>query len=110
VILLYLMIATALLIMREQRRVISLRRLRADQETAALIRQTHLSTTVLHQVGSPLQTLHATIGLLTLKGVARRGDQSGARCARAAERGLPARAPPARRSAGQPAARSSGCA
>ena len=62
----YLMIATALLIMREQRRVISLRRLRADQEAAALIRQTHLLSTLLHHVGSPLQTLQATIAMAPL--------------------------------------------
>jgi hypothetical protein len=67
---LYLFIAVAILMMREQRRVASLRRLRNDQEGAALTRQAHLSTLLLDRVGSPLQTLHLSIDLLRDRGVA----------------------------------------
>jgi hypothetical protein len=56
-ILLYALVAMGLLVMREQRRVASLWRLRADREAAALLRQSGLLLAVLDQMGTPLQVL-----------------------------------------------------
>src|SRR5262249_55669481 len=55
--LIYLLIAGALLVMREQRRVASIRILRADRERAALTRQAGVVLALLDQLGTPLQTL-----------------------------------------------------
>jgi hypothetical protein len=55
--LVYLLIAGALLVLREQRRVASIRILRADRERAALTRQAAVVLALLDQLGTPLQIL-----------------------------------------------------
>jgi hypothetical protein len=56
----HLLIAAALLTMREQRRVASVRLLRADREAAAQARQAGVVLALLDQVSSPLQVLTLT--------------------------------------------------
>jgi hypothetical protein len=58
--LLHLLIAAALLTMREQRRVASVRLLRADREMAAQARHAGFVLALLDQVCSPLQVLMST--------------------------------------------------
>jgi hypothetical protein len=60
----YLLIAIALLLLRDQRRLASLLLLRADRETAALVRQAGVVLAVLDQLGSPLQTLTSSTEIL----------------------------------------------
>jgi hypothetical protein len=55
--LIYLLIAGALLVMRDQRRVASIRILRADRERAGLTRQAGVVLALLDQLGTPLQIL-----------------------------------------------------
>jgi hypothetical protein len=62
--LLYLLIGIALLAMRDQRRVMSLRLLRAERQAATLWRQAQVSLALLDQVGSPLQVLALTTAAL----------------------------------------------
>jgi hypothetical protein len=57
---LHLLIAMALLAMREQRRVASVRLLRADREAAAQARQAGVMLALLDEVASPLQVLTLT--------------------------------------------------
>jgi hypothetical protein len=60
----YLLIAVALLLLREQRRVASVRLLRADREMAALARQADVVLALLDQFGSPLQILTVSTAIL----------------------------------------------
>jgi hypothetical protein len=59
--LVHLVIAIALLAMREQRRVASIRILRADGDAAAQVRQAGVVLRFLDQLGSPLQVLTITV-------------------------------------------------
>jgi hypothetical protein len=63
----FLLIALALLATGEQRRVASIRLLRADRETAVLTNQAGVVLALLDQLGSPLQTLTVSIALVTLE-------------------------------------------
>jgi hypothetical protein len=60
----FLVVGCALALTREQRRVASLRRLRAEREVAVLERQSSLSLQLLDQTGSPMQVLTLCAGLL----------------------------------------------
>lgn len=65
---LYCLIGMAMLASRENRRVMSLRLLRADREVAALVSRAAVSLTLLDQLGSPLQTAAANLELLRAMG------------------------------------------
>jgi hypothetical protein len=60
----YLLVGLALVAGRENRRVMSLRLLRADREVATLLSSAGLSLTLLDQLGSPLQLLTVSVELL----------------------------------------------
>lgn len=61
---LYAGIGLGLMRMREQRRVASVRLLRDDLELSILARRTALSLAIRDQIGSPLQSLSLTLGVL----------------------------------------------
>jgi hypothetical protein len=87
---LYCTIGMAMLASRENRRVMSLRLLRADREVAALISRAAVSLTLLDQLGSPLQTAAANLELLRAMGAEertlQRAQASLARLAAASQR------------------------
>jgi hypothetical protein len=87
---LYCMIGMAMLATRENRRVMSLRLLRADREVAALVSRAAVSLTLLDQLGSPLQTAAANLELLRAMGAEERAlvraNASLARLAAASQR------------------------
>src|SRR6185312_343873 len=65
---LYLLVGLGLVATRENRRLMSVRLLRADREAAALLSSAEVSLTLLDQLGSPLQVLASSLAQLRLAG------------------------------------------